>query len=243
MRAAILASGWIVAGCAFIAALLASRARAREHLLVSRACHELRGPLAAARLGLEFCGRTGELPPATGRAIDLELARAGLALDDLARNRCRPNATESPLELVDLADLLTDSVEAARAAAPDREIGLAISHGAGATFRGNRLRVAQATGNLLANAIEHGAGEIEVRLGVRGGVARIEVLDRGAGLPAPVAELARRPSRRSRGHGLAIAVEIAASQGGRLFSGPTDSGARLVLELPLIAGAWHARLA
>ena len=49
---------------------------------VARACHELRGPLAAARLGLELGVRVGELSPAQLRALELELGRASLALDD-----------------------------------------------------------------------------------------------------------------------------------------------------------------
>ena len=57
---------------------------------------------------------------------------------------------------------------------------------------GDRLRLAQATGNLIANAIEHGGGRVEVRGRARGADARIEVIDDGAGLPAPVAELTRR---------------------------------------------------
>jgi signal transduction histidine kinase len=54
----------------------------------------------------------------------------------------------------------------------------------------------------------------------------------------PVEELARRRRRagRRRGNGLAIASSVAAAHHGRLFSGPSERGARLVLELPLAAG-------
>ncbi len=55
--------------------------RAHHRLvLVARACHELRGPLFAVQLGLH--GLVGE--PVRLAAIELELARAGRALDDLA---------------------------------------------------------------------------------------------------------------------------------------------------------------
>jgi signal transduction histidine kinase len=66
------------------------------------------------------------------------------------------------------------------------------------------------------------------------GGARIEVADDGPGLPAPVAELARRArnGRGSRGRGLAIASSIAAAHGGRLQAAPASQGARLVLEIP-----------
>jgi len=64
--------------------------------------------------------------------------------------------------------------------------------------------------------------------------ARIEVLDRGSGLPASVAELAARAraGRGRRGRGLAIAAQIARAHHGRLASAPVAAGACLVLELP-----------
>ena len=58
---------------------------------------------------------------------------------------------------------------------------------------------------------------------------------RGRGLPAPVAELIRRPrrGRGSRGRGLAIAAAIAEVHGGRVAAGPASRGATVALELPL----------
>jgi two-component system sensor histidine kinase QseC len=102
---------------------------------------------------------------------------------------------------------------------------------------GDRLRLAQATGNLIANAIEHGGGTVLVHgCCAQPGRARIEVIDTGPGLPAPVAELTRRRHRGHgvRGRGLAIAAAVAASHGGRLAAAPSRRGARLVLELPAV---------
>jgi signal transduction histidine kinase len=93
------AIGWCAA-----ALLGALHLRARQRLvLVARASHELRGPLCAARLGL------GTLAGEPGRvaAIDLELARAGRALDDLAAAPTRSRAPERR-ELVDLTALARD---------------------------------------------------------------------------------------------------------------------------------------
>ena len=47
------------------------------------------GPLTAARLGLALGIRNGRMHAFSARAIDLELERAGLALDDLAQLRQR----------------------------------------------------------------------------------------------------------------------------------------------------------
>jgi signal transduction histidine kinase len=88
------------------------RVRARRRL--ARACHEVRGPLCAARLGL---GTLDSDPPRLA-AIDLELRRAARSLDDLAGA-----GTADRRELVDLCAL-------ARAHAPAWQ-AVAASHGAG----------------------------------------------------------------------------------------------------------------
>ena len=206
---------------------------------VARACHELRGPLAAVRLGVELGVRVGELSPAQLRALDQELGRASLALDDLAGAGLRARDSRVRHE-VDVVGLLGDSVEAWRAPAADRGAVLAFEWmGVPARVWGERLRLAQATGNLIANAIEHGGGEVSVRgsLAPERHRVRIEVVDAGPGLPAPVGYLARRPrgGRGTRGRGLAIAAAIARDHGGRLAAAPCETGARLVLELPAVA--------
>ncbi len=230
--------GWLAASGAGVVAGGVWHALTGRMETVARACHELRGPLTAARLGLQLGASTGELSPARLRAIDLELGRAALALEDLdgARARGPMTAWRSP-ERVDLGALVADSVEAWRAAAAARGVELTASwSGCSACVWGDRLRIAQATGNLIANAIEHGGGLVEVRGAAHAGRARVEVIDTGPGLPAPVSELARAAhrGRGRRGRGLVIAGAIAASHGGRLAAAPSRRGARLVLELPAI---------
>jgi signal transduction histidine kinase len=232
--------------------------RARRRL--ARICHEVRGPLCAARLGLG----TLEADPPRLAALDLELRRAARSLDDLAGARRGDRS-----ELVDLCAL-------ARAHAPAWQ-AVAASHGAGlrldviaeapppggvvvplharrpvhcASARpadppapaapastavlGDPLRLAQACANLVANAAEHGGGEVRVRARSLAGAVRNEVTDDGPGLPARVDALvaAARRRRGRRGHGLAVAADVARRHGGRLAAGPSPHGARLVLELP-----------
>ena len=234
-------SGWIATAALLLAVRHSLSARAEA---VARACHELRGPLSAIRLGLELGARRGQLPPDRLRAIELELGRAALALDDLAQvprgsglGGRRRRGAASVRERVDVEELLADSVEAWRAAAAAHGIDLRMWwSGDAAVVLGQRPRLAQATGNLLANAIEHGDGPVEVSGRRETAVVRIEVADEGPGLPAPIAELSRR--RRANhaavhGHGLSIVSAVAAAHGGRLATAPSDRGARLVLELPL----------
>jgi signal transduction histidine kinase len=234
--------GWALAVPASLAALLARRELGRRAASIARACHELRGPITAARLGLELGERPGALSPARLRALDLELGRAALAIDDLAEIRAgrRPPGSWDD---VGLHPLLNDSVEAWRSYASVRGCALRLSwSGAEVSVRGDRLRLAQACGNLIANSIEHGGGTVEVRVVAAASsdpAVRVEFSDDGPGLPAPVAELARR-GRRSRGphgHGLTVAAAVAAAHGGRLGAAPSERGARVVLELPVAAGA------
>src|ERR1700761_7592956 len=75
--------GGLTASVAGFAAARGGKAATGRLETIARACHELRGPLTAVRLGLDYCAGNGQLTPARLRAIDLELGRAALALDDL----------------------------------------------------------------------------------------------------------------------------------------------------------------
>ncbi len=265
--------GWALAGLGAAAVLLARRTVANRDEAVARILHELRGPVTAARLGLALGARGGELSAARVRAVDLELKRASLALQDLgevrrggapgrpgsgwerhrprgarrgsarrpasARRRAsarRPASARRRDAEFDVVELLSDSVEVWRAVAVARGARLEFNwRGAPAAVRGERVRIAQATGNLIHNAIEHGGGLIEVRAHAGSDSVRVEVTDDGPGLPAPVADLARRPraGRGLHGRGLAIACGIAEAHGGRIAAAPSRRGARLVLELPI----------
>lgn len=210
------------------AAALALHVEGRRRLgLAAQADHDVRGPLCTARLaldGLEPCARVA--------AIDLELRRAALALDDLAAAR-RGRRAAGRWKAVEVGRLLA-------AAAPAWE-ALARAHGARLTVGGGRarvtgdpLRLAQACANLVANAAEHGGDRVDVRVTAVGGRAGIHVSDDGDGLPAPLPALltAARGRRTRRGHGLAIAAGIAARHGGRLVEAPVATGTHLVLDLP-----------
>lgn len=225
--------GWLLAAVGIGAATVLWVRLARHLEAVTRACHEVRGPLTAVRLGLEL----RQLSHARLRAIELELGRASAALDDLSAPRPR----RGPTEAVDVADLVGSSVEAWQAVAAAQGATLKLGRGPGSlVVAGERLRLAQAVGNLLANAIEHGGGRVDVAVLAGDGTVRVEVIDGGSGLSAPVDQLVRRGrgrGQRERGHGLGIVTRIAALHGGRLAAAPSQRGARLVLELPAAPGA------
>jgi DNA-binding response OmpR family regulator len=215
----------------------------RRRELVARACHELRGPLTAAHLALFAGARHGEAPPPRLAAIELELKRAAVALDDLAAARRGRRGADRD-EPVDVGDLLAYQATTWRVIAAVFGCRLELVDSAsGAVVRGDRVRLAQAVGNLVANALEHGAGRVELLARSQGDRVRIEVADEGPGLPAPVGDLAGRPraGRGRRGRGLAIAADIADRHGGRLVAAPSARGARLALELPAWRGGTNGR--
>ncbi len=231
--------GWL---CSAALALTVARRHAAavahaEHL--QRVAHELRGPLHAAGLvlvsarrhaGDDECRRSLD-------ALEVELGRAALATGDLqADGGSRAVAPET----CDAAALVADLAAGWRAIAEAQGRSLDVHLPAGSAWvAGERLRLAQALGNLVANALEHGAGHVDVIVAAgRDGGVQVEVRDEGQGLPAPVASLvARAPDpARPRGRGLGIAAAIAADTGGRLAAAPTDRGARLVLALTALPG-------
>jgi signal transduction histidine kinase len=233
---------WLVTAAACGVAGLAWRELRRGRELVARACHELRGPLAAAHLALHaMAGGAGGAPGARLAAIELELRRAGRALDDLAAARSGRRAADRE-EVVDVPELLARQASTWEAVAPvfGCRVTLEAPDGA-ALVRGDPVRLSQAVGNLLANAIEHGAGTVVLRARSVGDRVRIEISDEGTGLPAPVARLAARPrgGRGRRGRGLAIASDVVARHGGSILAAPSGGGARVAIELP----AWSSEVA
>lgn len=145
--------------------------------LVARAEHELRGPvtvvsLAAERMRREPAGRS------YASALDAELERLRAGLADLAAARAgrrRPGLARR----AELEPLVRSGVEAWRAAG--RSVSLDWRAGRAAVLA-DRGRLAQALGNLMANAAEHGEGPVELSAERRGGAVRVEVRNRGRGL-------------------------------------------------------------
>jgi signal transduction histidine kinase len=230
------AAGWLLA-LAGVACLLVLRIRqARAAVRVARACHELRGPLGAARLAL--AAMDGEAPPARLAALDLELRRAGLALEDLgaARRGRRVAGREEPIAVTELLreqravwDLVARALGATLVLGEDLP---------GVHVLGDRMRLAQAIGNLVVNALQHGGGRVELSARLAGDAVRIEVSDEGPGLPAGIVALAERREGAGRhGHGLAVAASVARRHGGRLTPAPSARGARIGLELPALGMA------
>jgi signal transduction histidine kinase len=213
--------GWALAGGAFGGLLLLRRRLA----LVARAEHELRGPvtvlsLTAERLRRDRAAEHHAFP------LESELARLCQGLDDLAAARhgarAQPGraATPAPLEAMTRSAVAGWAPLFRRWGRSPR-----MSWEAGpATVDMPRGRAAQALGNLLANAAEHGAGRVEVRGEESPRGVRVEV--RSAGRPRPGA------SGSGRGQGLHIARQAAEEAGGSLELTADGDDTVVAIDLP-----------
>lgn len=218
----------LLTGVAIVALLAAVHGRwvvrgLRER--AARAAHEVRGPLSAAHLALYGAARRGEVRPVVVAALELELRRAALALED-------PSAVR-PSD-VDLHALLSIQLQTWRDVAAIHDKTLTLESGPDtALVHADALRLGQALSNVVANAIEHGGGQIVIRTVRVGDRIRVEVIDGGPGLPASVAELSGRPraGRGARGRGLAITRAVLVHCGGRIVALSTAPG--VAIDLPI----------
>lgn len=218
-----------VAGWAAVAALLAFAMRLRRRLeMVGDAAHELRGPAAAMSFGVASLRRE---PGGLSRALSFEseLERMRAALADLEAARVGRRAPARP-GTVALEQVLRGAAAGWRSPAAAEGRGLSVRWDAGrALVRADRGRLAQALGNLLSNAVEHGSGPIEVRA-VRSGrrAVRIEIGDGG-----PAVGAGRRRTAPDRGRGLGIAARAVREAGGSLTLDRGRDGTTAAVELPL----------
>jgi two-component system OmpR family sensor kinase len=212
----------------------------RERRFVADASHELRTPIAVLQTELETLLR-GEHPPEVREALlaaaDEADHLARLADDLLLLARSSEGGLEVRPEPLDAAALLGAARTrfAERAAAQGRGIDLDVAPGT--TVLADPLRVRQALGNLVDNALRHGAGDVRLAARAVDGGTAIEVADEGLGFPAGIADraferFARGDEARTRGGaglGLAIVRAIAEAHGG---SAETVGGSCVRIWLP-----------
>ena len=168
---------------------------------VSDASHELRTPLAAVRAYAELFTRgAADRPDDLARSmsgISREAERMSVLVDDLLLLARLDEGRPLEREPVELADVVGEAVDAARAVEPDRPITVSLEP---ATVTGDRDRLRQIVDNLLANVRAHTAPDTAVRVtlthadGTRGDQRRRlrARTQRGAGGPRLRALLPRR---------------------------------------------------
>ncbi|MFA9274364.1 MAG: two-component regulator propeller domain-containing protein [Candidatus Aquirickettsiella gammari] len=165
---------------------------------VSTVSHELRTPLTAIRggLGLMVSGVTGTLPPAAEKLGQIALnnaERLGRLINDLLdMQKIEANMMDFNFQRLPLYVLVDDVLESNQAFAQRLGVSLVLESDIPAlALRVDRDRFAQVMANLLSNACKYSppAGQVKLRLTLREeSILRIEVIDRGPGIPASFSE-------------------------------------------------------
>jgi signal transduction histidine kinase len=222
-------------------------ALARERTFVADAGHELRTPLALLRTELELALRHGEgveeLRQALRRSSEEvdRLAQLAEALLLIARSDQGHLALQ--LEEIEPAELLASTSTRFEWRAREAGRPLTVVAARGLELRGDRMRLEQALGNLVENALRHGDGEVQLSARAGGdGVVELHVNDQGSGFPPEFmadafTRFARPDHGRSRGGsglGLSIVRTIAEAHDGSAHAANLPAGgADVWLSLPV----------
>jgi two-component system, OmpR family, sensor kinase len=201
-------------------------ALAHERAFVADASHELRMPLAVIKTELEFARRDDQSLEELRAAIvsvDEEADRLTRLTQDLltmARSdRGGPVIYRQLLVVSELMGAIADRFTS-RAAAADRPISVEVD--GGASILADRILLEQAVGNLVENALRHGAGGIRLWSRSDDAGVQLHVTDQGPGVPPGFSatafeRFARGDAGRGRGGaglGLSIVRAVARAHGG-----------------------------
>jgi two-component system OmpR family sensor kinase len=199
---------------------------------VSSVSHELRTPLTSIKGFLEslLAEEPGPLNEEQREELEIVYRNAtrlqDLVDDLLTLSRLESGRIEMDMRPLEVSTVLSDACEELRPAAHEGGLEVRLEPERPLVVRADKLRLHQALGNLLGNAIKFsGDGdEVVVRAFGANGTAVIEVSDSGVGIPPD--ELPRIPERFFRastagaaqgtGLGLAITQEIVDAHGGRM---------------------------
>ncbi|MGH9264299.1 MAG: ATP-binding protein [Acidimicrobiales bacterium] len=218
-----------------------SAAAERERRFTADVAHELRTPLtgmssAASMLAEEVDGMRPEARRVAELLIDDVHRLEALVLELLELARLDAGQEEVHLEVLSMPQAV-----GAVLATWDGHSPVGHASGPHVDVLADRVRFKRVISNLVANAVQHGDGDVEIVWRCEDGMVAVDVLDRGPGLSAD--DLARvfqrfhkADSARARGGaglGLAIALQHARAQGGDLEAANREGGgARFTFRLP-----------
>ena len=205
--------------------------------------HDLRNPLASISAGATLLakqrleGKARTIIPLMQKSV-VRMANLIDNVLDLARGRLAGGLKVDRDRDEPLAPALLQVVDELRSAWPDRPIEVEMNLDAPVDC--DPPRIAQLLSNLLANALVHGTGPVQVRAVSSNGELELAVANGGAPIPPemmarifqPYYRVAADGNRRGLGIGLYIASEIARAHGGSLSVASDAAETRFVLKVP-----------
>lgn len=211
--------------------------------------HDLRTPLSRLRARLEVtllekpgAERYAEVLTETVAEADHLLGTFN-ALLSIAE--AEAGSRRDAMAVVDLAEIARSVAELYEPVADEKGLSLAVASDPSIAVKGDRHLLSQAIANLLDNALKYTPSGV-VTLAARrdGESARIEVADRGPGVPADRREavfnrfVRLEGSRSTPGNGLGLSLVRAVAQlhGGEVWLEGNEPGLKAIFTLPAIEG-------
>ncbi len=206
--------------------------------------HELRNPLASAKMAFQLLKKRGEIPSEGHTVIALErgLQQTGELIDQTLQVARVASGIELRRQWTTIKVLLEDAQVKAIAEAESKGVELRLTVEKDERIRIDHRLMRSALGNLVCNGVKYTApgGLVEVRAQVSNGRAVFEVEDCCGGLPPGKVEevfapFVRLDSKQSGfGLGLAIAKQAVDAHGGTIrVQNLPEKGCIFVLELPV----------
>ena len=209
--------------------------------------HELRSPLARLHAAIGLARQAPERFEETMLRLEREGERMNQLVGQLLTLSRLEAGVGSPLEDVELGDLLGELIADARFEAAPRQIAIEFSETPGLHVRANPELLHRAIENVVRNALRHTPagsklGIVAEKLGNER--CRISVLDQGPGIPENELGVIFEPFRRTAnaagggyGLGLAIARRVLSAVDGTIQAkNRATGGLQVDIELPLING-------
>jgi signal transduction histidine kinase len=206
--------------------------------------HDLRSPLTRLKVRLERAQvEDDEEPLRTAIALAGEETDRllGMLTTALQISRADAGIGRDHFVAADLGEMIRDIAELYEPLIEDKGFAMEVATGTGPVVAMHRELIGQAVGNLIDNALKYGADSIRIATGESDGMAWVDVLDRGPGIPEDQrTEALRRfgrldPSRTGFGAGLGLSLvgAVARLHGGTIELGDAAPGLRVRLSIPL----------
>jgi signal transduction histidine kinase len=198
-----------------------TKSLAAEREFASDASHQLRTPLTALLMRLEEISVSDDVEVVheeAGIAME-QVERLTRVVDDLLMRSRRSN--DAPRPEVSLDSVIAALQREWQPAFEQARRSVRVHGERGLVVRSTPVALSQVLSTLLENSLVHGRGTVEMQARRSGPSVVVEVSDQGDGVPAAIApHIFERSVSSGRGQstglGLALARDLAESNGGRL---------------------------
>ena len=217
---------------------------------IANISHELKTPIGALSILSEAVLGANDDPPAIVKfatRMQMEAKRLSeLVQEIIDLSRLQDDDPLKNAKVLNLADLISEAIDASRMAAETRNIALTFTQMGDFEVLGDRRQIEMAVSNLVENAINYSADGTRVAVALRKeeGLAEISISDQGVGIPDKDIERiferfyrvdpARSRATGGTGLGLSIVKHVINNHGGDISVWSVEgAGSTFKIRLPL----------